>query len=121
MEYQYHNKLRRESDMNQVKPRMTLVGLVSRDAKTHKSLTNTEKLANVKNYVDQYFWCCEPYVQNEDRLLDEHHPYPLFFSAGWFVIDTGPELKQALIVVHGDSMEDANKRLISAANKVDWS
>jgi hypothetical protein len=107
--------------MKQIKPQMTLVGRVSRNAQLHKSLTNQEKAAQVDRYVHQYFWCCEPYVLNEVHLLDEHYPYPEFFSAGWFVVESGKEIKQALIVVHGSSMEEANRQLISTANKADWS
>lgn len=107
-------------NQTQVKPQMILVGRVSRDQHVHRSLTNQEKATQVNHYVRQYFWCCESYIQNEERLLDEHHPYPEFFSAGWFVVESGKELKQSLIVVHGNSMKEANERLINIANKVDW-
>jgi hypothetical protein len=103
----------------QVKPYVSLVGHVCRD--NPKSYSNPEKAAMVKDYVKQNFWCCEPYIQNEDLLLDEYRPYPAFFAAGWFVVPSGQELKQALIVVHGDSMEEANKKLLNTAGKVDWS
>ena len=104
-----------------VKPKMSLVGRVCRDYHTHKSLPNQEKAALVDSYVKQFFWCCEPYVYNEDTLLDEHHPYPEYFAAGWYVVPAGIELKQVLLVVHGNSMEDATHNLTSAASKVDWS
>ena len=107
--------------MNQVKPAMKLVGRVSRDYHTHKSLTNQEKMAQVKFYVSQCFWCCDPFIHNEDRLLNENHPYPEYYSAGLFIINDGNEIKQSLIVAHGNSMEDANKRLANIASRVDWS
>jgi hypothetical protein len=107
------------NQVKQVKPYMSLVGRVCRG--NPKSYSNQEKAAMVDSYVRQHFWCCEPYVQNEERLLDECHPYPEFFAAGWFVVPSGEELKQALIVVHGSSMEEANKKLVSTASGVDWS
>jgi hypothetical protein len=103
-----------------MKPNMLLVGRVSRNYLIHKTLTNQEKAFAVEEYVKQYFWSGGIYFHNQDQLLNEMHPYPEFFAAGWFAKQDGADVKQTVIVAHGNSLVDAKSNMLNQAAKVQW-
>jgi hypothetical protein len=102
-----------------MKPK-TMVGRVSRDYATHKTLPNEVKLANVEAYVRQFFWSGPVYVHNREQLANNMYPYPEFFAAGWYVRKEGSEAKQTILVTHGNSLIDARNQLNAQASKIDW-
>lgn len=100
------------------KPKMILVGRAY--GKNDSQLSNQEKLNRVMGWVNNYFPFGEPFFQNEQRLKSENYPYPEFFSAGWFYIINGGETKQTVVVAHGHSLSDANKKMEALGLKIEW-
>lgn len=101
-------------------PKLLLVGRVCRDAKIAKQMTNQEKMNTVEGFVRQYFWFGQPFVYNQDRLLDEDHPYPEYFAAGLYMKYEGDTYQRAIVVAHGNSMVDARTRMLSQGSKLVW-
>jgi hypothetical protein len=97
-----------------------MVGYVSRDYQTHKQTPNDMKLAIVEDYVQQHFWTGSLYIHNREQLVNQIFPYPECFAAGWYVKEEGGEIKQTVLLVHGNSLLDARNQLNIQASKVEW-
>ena len=80
---------------------------------------NEDSLGIVIQKVNKHFGATRPLIViNEDILSEERLVYPDFFCAGWFVSSDG---KAELVVVdHGNSLELANKSMMTSVTKIDW-
>ena len=99
---------------------MQLCGLVCRNKKVKSELTNQEKFERVNEYISEYFPIHAAHFVNKESLLNEGYPYPDYFAAGWVVQEEAQTTKQTVIVVHGSSYVDVNRRLKSMVQKINW-
>lgn len=99
---------------------MKLCGKICRDRFTYNSMSNQEKFDTVMNNVCHYFPASVVYVQGQDNLLNESLPYPEYFAANWVVKEIDNTIKQTVLVVHGSSLVEANKKLSNLNSKIKW-
>jgi len=80
---------------------------------------NSDTLEYVRGLITKQFGDRPITFVNEKNLINNSFPYPHYFSAGWFVSDSG-ESKELVIVAHSESAEKANKLVMHHIKSIDW-
>lgn len=110
-----------EKDKRSVRLTFTLVGKCKDMPLKHipAEWRNADTLDLVRSRVIAQFGDRALHIIDEDKLGSDNAIYPKFYAAGWFQSTTEP-LTELVVVDHGNTMEAAQKALLSSVVNVPW-
>lgn len=110
-----------EKDKQPVRLTFTLVGKTKDVPAKHlpAEWKNSDTLDLVRSRVVAQFGDRALYIVDEDKLGNDNAIYPKFYAAGWFQSADEP-LTELVVVDHGNTMEAAQKALLSSVVNVPW-
>ena len=109
--------------MTKIKLHFTLVGKTDEWKKFIRSdehFSNSDNMEYICDLVTSQFGKRPMFITSESTLRDDVVVYPKYFSAGWFVSEVNP-LTELVVLAHGESMTAANKSVMEAVKRIDWS